>query len=53
MDGVQAVARDSKSWPTTFGPELVVIAIACRGRANAIGIWTEAADVVRMVQKSL
>ena len=52
MDGVQAVARDSKSWPTTSGLELVVIAIVCRGRAIAKVIWTLAADVVRTVQKT-
>ena len=52
MDGVQAVARDSKSWPTTSGLELVVIAIVYSGSFNAIGIWTLAADVVRTAQKT-
>ena len=52
MDGVQAVARDLKSWPTISGLELVVIAIVYSGRNNAIGVWTEAAHVVKTVQKN-
>ena len=52
MDGVQAVARDSKSWPTTSGLELVVIAIVYSGRANVTGVWTKAAVVVSKVHKN-
>ena len=52
MDGVKAVARDLKSWPTISGLELEVIAIVYSGIVNAIGIWTLAADVVRTVQKT-